>query len=121
MDPESLMAAGDRLRDALSAGSLEESGRVENALTGAIRRVSEDAAGERGSAELTASLAELAAVDAGIARARRSYNDAVMTYNTAILTFPNSAVAAIAGFRELVYFEFDAEGSEPLDAERPGP
>jgi LemA protein len=98
-----------RARDgARSAATIEEQGRAESALTGAIGRLLAiaEAYPELRSVERFAELQEeLARTEDKISVSRHIYNDTTLNYNDAVSTIPSSLVARLAGFSGREYFQ----------------
>ncbi len=93
---------------ARSALSVEERGKAETALTGALGRlfaVAEaypELRSERRFADL---MEELTETEDKIAVARHIYNDSTLNYNDAVGTIPSNLIARVAGFSPRPYFE----------------
>jgi len=98
-----------RARDgARSADTIEEQGRAESALTGAIGRLLAiaEAYPELRSEERFAELQEeLARTEDKISISRHIYNDTNLNYNDAVSTIPSNLVARLAGFSGREYFQ----------------
>jgi LemA protein len=98
-----------RARDgARSAATIEEQGKAESALTGAIGRLLAvaEAYPELRSEERFADLQEeLARTEEKISVSRHIYNDTTLNYNDAVSTIPSSLVARLAGFSGRDYFQ----------------
>jgi LemA protein len=98
-----------RARDgARSAATIEEQGRAETALTGAIGNLLAiaEAYPELRSVERFADLQEeLARTEDKISVSRHIYNDTTLNYNDAITTIPSNLLARLAGFSRRDYFQ----------------
>ena len=98
-----------RARDgARSAATVEEQGKAESALTGAIGRLLAvaEAYPELRSEERFAELQEeLARTEDKISVSRHIYNDTTLNYNDAVSTLPSSLIARLAGFSGRDYFQ----------------
>lgn len=100
-----VVAARDGAR---SAVTIEEQGRAETALTGAIGNLLAvaEAYPELRSVERFAELQEqLAKTEDKISVSRHIYNDTTLNYNDAITTIPSNLVARLAGFSRRDYFQ----------------
>ncbi len=88
--------------DAISAGSVGEQGRAENALTGALRSVfavAENYPNLKANENFLALQEELSSTENKISFARQHYNESVRGYNTRQQVFPNSLVAAMSSHK----------------------
>jgi LemA protein len=98
-----------RARDgARSATTIEEQGKAESALTGAIGHLLAvaEAYPELRSEERFAELQEeLAETEDKISISRHIYNDTTLNYNDAVTTIPSNLVARLAGFSVRNYFQ----------------
>jgi LemA protein len=98
-----------RARDgARSAATIEEQGKAESALTGAIGRLLAvaEAYPELLSEERFAELQEeLAETEDKISVSRHIYNDTTLNYNDALTTLPSSLVARLASLSVRDYFQ----------------
>jgi LemA protein len=98
-----------RARDgARSASTIEEQGKAESALTGAIGHLLAvaEAYPELRSEERFAELQEeLAETEDKISISRHIYNDTTLNYNDAVTTIPSNLVARLAGFSVRNYFQ----------------
>jgi LemA protein len=98
-----------RARDAArSATTIEEQGKAESALTGAIGHLLAvaEAYPELRSEERFADLQEeLAETEDKISVSRHIYNDTTVNYNDAVTTIPSNLVARLAGFSVRDYFQ----------------
>jgi LemA protein len=105
-----------RARDgARSAATIEEQGKAESALTGAIGNllVVAEAYPELRSEERFADLQEeLARTEDKISVSRHIYNDTTLNYNDGITTIPSNLVARLAGLSTRDYFQAE-ERSRP--------
>jgi LemA protein len=93
---------------ARSAATIEEQGKAESALTGAIGRLLAvaEAYPELRSVERFAELQEeLTETEDKISISRHIYNDTTLNYNDAVTTFPSNLVARLAGFSRRDYFQ----------------
>jgi LemA protein len=104
--------------DALRAGGVRETQAAEQRLTGLLaelRAVAENYPALRATENFQRLQADLAEIEDEIQASRRIYNANVRTYNTRIQIFPNSIVAALAGFRAREFFEVEtAAEREPV-------
>jgi LemA protein len=102
---EKVVKARDGAR---SAATIEEQGRAESALTGAIGNLLAvaEAYPELRSVENFAELQEeLAKTEDKISVSRHIYNDTTLNYNDAITTIPSNLVARLAGLSTRDYFQ----------------
>ena len=99
---------------ARSAATIEEQGRAESALTGAIRRLLAvaEAYPELRSEERADLQEELARTEEKISVSRHIYNDTTLNYNDAVTTIPSNLVARLAGLSVRAYFQAE-ERSRP--------
>jgi LemA protein len=107
--------------NAVSAGSVGESGKAEGALSGTLRSlfaVAEDYPDLKADANFRELQAELAATEDRLARSRQIYNGAVRAYDTAREVFPGNIIAGMFNFAPREYFEIDdPEAREPVRVE----
>jgi LemA protein len=98
-----------RARDgARSAATIEEQGRAESALTGAIGNLLAvaEAYPELRSVETFVELQEnLAQTEDKISVSRHIYNDTTLNYNDAVTTIPSNIIARLAGLFTRDYFQ----------------
>src|SRR5829696_1019429 len=100
-----VVAARDGAR---SAVTIEEQGRAETALTGAIGNLLAvaEAYPELRSEQRFADLQEeLARTEDKISVSRHIYNDTTLNYNDAVTMIPSSVIARLAGFSRRDYFQ----------------
>lgn len=57
-------------------------------------------------------------VEAQISAARRFYNSAVLNLNNSTQIFPGNIIAAIAGVKEMPFFEASENSKQPVDASK---
>ena len=102
---------------AIQAQGVEEQGKAENVLTGALKTlfaVAEAYPELKANQNFLALQEELTSTQGKIAYARQFYNDSVMSFNTAIQSFPANLVAGMFGFAQRDYFEIEAAATEPV-------
>ena len=102
---------------AIQAQGVEEQGKAENVLTGALKTlfaVAEAYPELKANQNFLALQEELTSTEGKIAYARQFYNDSVMSFNTAIQSFPANLVAGMFGFAQRDYFEIEAAATEPV-------
>ena len=102
---------------AIQAQGVEEQGKAENVLTGALKTlfaVAEAYPELKANQNFLALQEELTSTEGKIAYARQFYNDSVMSFNTAIQSFPANLVAGMFGFTQRDYFEIEAAAAEPV-------
>ena len=95
---------------AQEAGTVEEQGAAENALTAAIGRlfaVAEAYPELRASENFQQLQSQLEETENKIQVARQVYNDTVLTYENARETIPTNLVAGMFGFEEKTFFEIE--------------
>ena len=99
---------------AMQAGTPEEKGKAENALTGTLKTlfaVSENYPDLKANENFAKLQDELSDTENKIQAARRFYNGNVRDFNTKIEVFPNKLVAGAMKFEKFEFFEIeDAEG-----------
>jgi LemA protein len=114
-ESETLGAVVKARDGARSAATIEEQGKAESALTGAIGRLLAvtEAYPELRSEERFAELQEeLARTEDKISVSRHIYNDTTLNYNDAVSTLPSSLLARLAGLSGCAYFQAE-ERSRP--------
>jgi len=103
---------------AINAGTVEEQGRAENMLSGALKSlfaVAENYPDLKANQNFLMLQEELAGTEGKIAYARQFYNDTVMKFNTKQQVFPANIIANLFGFKEKEYFEIEEPGArEPV-------
>lgn len=107
-ESETLGAVVSARDGARSAATIEEQGKAESALTGAIGRLLAvaEAYPELRSEERFADLQEeLARTENKISVSCHIYNDTTLNYNDAVTTIPSNLVARLAGFSVRDYFQ----------------
>ena len=95
---------------AQQAGSVQEQGQAENALTAAIGRlfaVAEAYPELRASENFQQLQAQLGDTEDKIRVARQVYNDTVLSYENARQTVPTNLVASMFSFQEKTFFEIE--------------
>lgn len=95
---------------ALKASGIEEKGRAENVLAGALRSlfaVVESYPDLKANQNFLELQEELTTTENRIAFARQYYNDEVMRFNTAVQSVPHNIVAAIFAFRKEQFLEIE--------------
>ena len=100
---------------AINAHGVEEQGKAENVLTGALKSlfaVAEAYPDLRASTSFTQLAEELSESENKIAYARQFYNDSVMSLNTSIQSFPSNILAGMFGFGTRTYLEIDEVSAE---------
>jgi LemA protein len=100
--------------DPTNAAAVQELGRTESALSGALGRllaVSEAYPDLKANETMAQLSEELTTTENRIAFARQAYNDAVTGYNTARETFPSSLVSESFGFRAAALFEVEEDAT----------
>ena len=101
-------AVAEARAGARSAGTVEEQGEAETALTDALGRllaVAEAYPELRSEKRFADLMDELTETEDKIAIARHIYNDSTLNYNDAVSTIPSNLVAWVAGFSLRPYFE----------------
>jgi LemA protein len=104
-----------------SAESVEEQGKAETALTGALWRllaVAEAYPELRSEKRFGDLMEELTETEDKIAVARHIYNDSTLNYNDAVGMIPSNLVARVAGLSPRPYFEAE-ERSRSVPGVRP--
>ncbi|MEA3367733.1 MAG: LemA family protein [Planctomycetota bacterium] len=102
----------------IDATSVEEQGRAENMITGALRQLfalSEAYPDLKANQNFLALQEELASTENKIGFARQYYNDTVQGFNTRQQQFPANMVAGMLGFEASDFFEVE----EPEAREAP--
>jgi len=96
----------------MSAKSLPDRAKAENALSGTLKSlfaVAENYPQLKANENFLQLQEELSGTESKIAYARQFYNDIVMKFNTKIQTFPSNIFARMLGFTEQQSFEAAAE------------
>jgi LemA protein len=103
---------------AINAGSVEEQGKAENMLTGALKSlfaVVENYPELKANQNFLMLQEELAGTEGKISYARQFYNDTVMKFNTKQQVFPSNIIANMFSFKEKEYFEIEEPAArEPV-------
>lgn len=106
---------------AINAGTVEEQGKAENMLTGALKSlfaVAENYPDLKANQNFLMLQEELAGTEGKIAYARQFYNDSVMKFNTKQQVFPSNIIANMFGFKEKDYLEIEESAArEPVKVE----
>jgi LemA protein len=104
--------------EAMSAGSVGDTAKAEQQLTGALtdlRAVAENYPTLRATENFQQLSRNLTQLEDEIQASRRIYNSNVQAYNTDIQQFPASIIANQGGFEEREFFEIeDASQREPV-------
>lgn len=93
---------------AMGAQSVEEHGKAENMLTGALKSIfaiAEAYPDLKANTNFLELQRELSDTENKIQAARRFYNQTVMALNTGLQQFPGNIVGGMFGFREREFFE----------------
>lgn len=103
---------------AMQGGSIEERGKSENMLTGALKSlfaVSENYPDLKANQNFLELQRELSDTENKIQAARRFYNGNVRDLNTGLESFPNNIIGNMFRFKKQDFFELD-EGAEAREA-----
>lgn len=105
---------------AMQSGSLEERGKSENMLTGALKSlfaVSENYPDLKANQNFLELQRELSDTENKIQAARRFYNGNVRDLNTGLQVFPNNIIGSIFHFKKQDFFELEAgaDAREPVE------
>jgi len=95
---------------AMQAGNLEEKGKAENMLSGALKSlfaVAESYPDLKANQNFLELQRELSDTENKIQAARRFYNGNVMTLNTEVESFPSNVIAKIFNFDKIDFFEIE--------------
>jgi LemA protein len=106
----------------MQGGSIEERGKSENMLTGALKSlfaVSENYPDLKANQNFLELQRELSDTENKIQAARRFYNGNVRDLNIGLESFPNNIIGNIFRFRKQDFFELDegAPSREPVKVE----
>ena len=96
----------------MNASSIEEKGKIENQLTGALKSlfaVAESYPELKANQNFLDLQNQLSVIENEIQGARRYYNGTVRDFNTKILIFPNNLVAGMLGFKPREFFAAEEE------------
>jgi LemA protein len=102
---------------AVGASGVDDKGKAEQGVTGALRQlfaVAEQYPDLKANQNFLALQEELAGTEGRIAYARQFYNDEVRGLNTRIQSFPSSVIASLFGFKERAYFQADEAAAGPV-------
>lgn len=101
--------------EAMNAQGIEEKGKAENVLSGALKSlfaVAENYPDLKANQNFMQLQQELSDTEDKISAARRFYNSTVKSLNTAIESVPTNIIAGMFGFKKREFFELDAEEQE---------
>ena len=96
----------------MNATSVEEKGKLENQLSGALKTlfaVAESYPELKANQNFLDLQNQLSLIENEIQGARRYYNGTVRDYNTKILVFPNNLIAGMLGFKAREFFAAEEE------------
>jgi len=97
--------------NAMQAKSIEERGRCEGMLSGALgsfKATVENYPELKADKHFLALQEELTSTENKIAFSRQNYNDQVLFYNNKVQMFPSNLIAKIFGYAKRAFFEIDA-------------
>ena len=100
---------------AIGAGNVEEKGKAENMLSGALKSlfaVAEAYPDLKANQNFLELQRELSDTENKIQAARRFYNTNVRDLNTGIESFPNNFIAGIFKFSKMEFFELEEEAAK---------
>lgn len=100
---------------AIGAGNVEDKGKAENMLTGALKSlfaVAEAYPDLKANQNFLELQRELSDTENKIQAARRFYNTNVRDLNTGIESFPNNFIAGIFRFSKMEFFELEEEAAK---------
>lgn len=104
---------------AINAGTVNEQGKAENMLTGALKSlfaVVENYPDLKANQNFLMLQEELAGTEGKIAYSRQFYNDNVMKFNVKQQVFPSNIIAKTFNFQEKEYFEIEEPAArEPVE------
>jgi LemA protein len=109
-EQKTLTAVIEARNKAMSAGTIEEKDKADNAFAGTLKSLfalSEAYPELKANTNFTELQKQLTALEKDILQARKYYNAVVKTFNTTIETFPTSLVVKIFGgkFKKMSYLE----------------
>jgi LemA protein len=102
---------------AMGAQTVEEHGKAENMLAGALKSlfaVAENYPDLKANQNFLELQRELSDTENKIQAARRFFNGNVRDFNIKIQSFPNNMVAGMLGFKKRDFFEIEGEEKEPV-------
>lgn len=118
-EQETFQKVTEARSNAMNAQTVQEQGKAENMLTGALKSlfaVAESYPDLKANQNFLMLQEELAGTEGKIAYARQFYNDSVMKFNTKQQVFPSNIIANMFNFEEMEYFEIDEEEArEPIE------
>lgn len=97
---------------AMNATNLEEKGKLENQLSGALKTlfaVAENYPDLKANQNFLQLQGELSKIEEEIQGSRRYYNGAVRDFNTKLQVFPTNLIAGMLGFKARDFFEANEE------------
>ena len=104
---------------AMGAGNIEEKGKAENMLTGALKSIfalAEAYPDLKANQNFLKLQDELADTENKIQASRRFYNTNVRDLNTKIESFPNNVIAGVFKFSTMEFFQLeDSEAKDPVE------
>ncbi len=109
-EQKTLTAVIEARNKAMSAGSIEEKDKADNAFAGTLKSLfalSEAYPELKANTNFTELQNQLSSLEKDILQARKYYNAVVKTFNTTIETFPTSLIVGIFGgkFKKMSYLE----------------
>jgi LemA protein len=102
---------------AMSAQSIGDKAKAENALSGAMGKfflVVENYPDLKANQNFLAVQEELTSTENKIAFARQSYNDQVLFFNNKIQMFPSNMIAGMFSFKSQEFFEIEEKGEKAV-------
>ncbi len=102
---------------AIGAQTVEEHGKAENMLTGALKSlfaVAENYPDLKANQNFLELQQELSDTENKVQAARRFYNGNVRDFNIKVQKFPNNLVASTLGFKKRDFFEIEGAEREPV-------
>ncbi len=113
-EQKTLTAVIEARNKAMSAGSIEEKDKADNAFAGTLKSLfalSEAYPELKANTNFTNLQEQLSSLEKDILQARKYYNAVVKTFNTTIETFPTSLIVGMFGskFKKMSYLEVSSE------------
>jgi len=119
-ESETLEAVIQARNSYVSASSIDEKVKANNALTGTLTKLfalSESYPDLKANTNFLELQTELQDTENKIAMARQFYNDTVLSYNNKVLMIPSNIVASIFHFKEMEFFQVAEEERQNVKVE----
>lgn len=111
-EKETLTQIAELRTASMNAKTIEEKGKVENMMSGALKTlfaVAENYPELKANQNFLELQKTLTDIEAELQGARRYYNGTVRDFNTKIMVFPNNLIAGVLGFKAREFFAAEEE------------